>query len=89
MRKQYKGKEDQCEKLEAKVMSMRKKINMEKNIVALDNLLEIHGSPLDRSSLGFQKGESSSHAGKNNKVEPKGPIVNHSSNKNNSNKANK
>jgi len=40
---------------------------MEKRIVALDNLFEIQKSPLDKSGLGFEKRESSLHAGKTKK----------------------
>jgi len=68
---------------------------MEKNIVALDSLLEIQRSALDKSGLGFQKGKSTFHARKNNKEEPKNFVVNNTSNKSgnqvntNSNKRNK
>jgi len=44
---------------------------MEKSEVALDNLLEIQISPLDKSDLGFQKGEFSFHAGKTPKKNPR------------------
>ncbi len=54
---------------------------MEKSIVVLDSLLEIQISPLDKSNLGFQKGEFSLHASKSNKEEPKKPIANNTSNK--------
>lgn len=54
---------------------------MEKSTVALDNLLEIQRSPLDKSDLGFQKGESSLHVGKNTKDEPNKPIANNTNNK--------
>ena len=81
MRVHYKEKEDQCERLEVEVMSLRKKRKMEKTIVALENFLEIHISPLDRSGLGFQKGEFSLHADNNNKEEPKIPVTNNNNKK--------
>ena len=67
MRKHYKEKEYECEKLEVEVVSLRKQQKMEKSIVALVSFLEIHKSPLDKSSLGFQKGESNLHSSKNKK----------------------
>lgn len=54
---------------------------MEKIIVALDNLLEIQISLLDKSGLRFQKGESSLNASKNTKEESKKPIENNINNK--------
>jgi len=81
MRKKYQEKENECEILEAEVVSLRKKQKREKRTIAFDNLLEILRSPLDKFCLGFQKGKSSFHAGKNTKVEPKKPVANNTSNK--------
>lgn len=76
MRKQYKEKGYECEKLEVEVVSLKKQQKMEKSNVDLDSLLEIHRSPLDKFDLGFQRGESSLHAGQNTKEEPKKTIEN-------------
>lgn len=54
---------------------------MEKSTIAFNNFIGIQKSPLDKSNLGFQKGESSLHERKNNKEEPKKPITNITSNK--------
>jgi len=81
MRKQYQEKEKEVDKLEVEVVSFIKQQKMEKRIVALDSLLEIQRSPLDKYGLGFQKGESSLHARKNIKEEPNKPIANNTSNK--------
>jgi len=62
-------------------VSFRKQQNIEKSTIALDNLLEIQRLPLHKSSFGFQKGESSLHAGKNTKVEPKEHVENNTNNK--------
>jgi len=62
MRNKHKEKEDECERLEAEVMSLRKQRKMEKRIMTIDSLLEIQRSPLDKFGLAFQKGEYSSHA---------------------------
>lgn len=71
MRKQYQEKENKCEKLEGEVVSLRKQLKMEKSTLALDSLLGIQRSPLDKFSLGFQKGESSLDARKNKKENPR------------------
>jgi len=81
MRKKYQENLNECKKLEAKVASLRKKQNIEKSIVALDNLLEIQRSPLDKSSLGLQKGESSLHVRKDIKEDSKKPVANNTSRK--------
>ena len=57
MRKQYQVKVEEVEKLEVEFVSLRKKCNMEKSTMALDNFPEIKVSPLEKSGLGFQNGE--------------------------------
>jgi len=54
---------------------LRKQRKMEKIDVALDSLLEIERSPVDKFGLGFQRGESNLHVGKNNKEEPNKPVA--------------
>lgn len=54
---------------------------MDKSIVSLDSLLEIQRSTLDKYGIGFKKGESSVHAGKKNKDEPKKLVENNTNSK--------
>lgn len=81
VRKQHQERENECERLEVGVVSLRKKWKMEKSTLVLDILLEIQRSSLDRSDLAFQNGKSSLHANKNNKQEPKKLVANNSSSK--------
>ena len=80
--KQYQVKGEEVEKLEVEFASLRKQWNMEKSTMALDNFLEIQRSPLDKSSLEFQKCKYSLHVGKNTKEEPKKPVANNTKIKN-------
>lgn len=83
MGRQLKEKEAHVGNLEARVIMLRKRLDLEKSIVALENLFENQRYPMIIYGLDFHKGESNSHAGKNNNVEPKSLRENNSNNKTN------